>query len=267
MQIIFIGGGNMAEAIFSRLYDLGLNIIVVQRNLDKRSRLAAAYSFIRFLPKLDFIPAKEDILILAVKPQDAKQSCQSLPIINCAIVSLMAGINTTTLARWLNSKLLIRVMPNTAASLGLSVTGIYYTPDVLPQHRKIVESIMSHIGTNYIVKDENTINKFTAIAASAPAYIFYFVEGLIETAITQFGFSPTEAHNITLQVLKGSLTMIELNPNIPIKKLRANITSNKGTTEEAINIFDKQNLKLIIKEAELACYSRAQELAEAINKE
>lgn len=256
----------MAEAIFSRLYDLRLNIIVVQHNPDKRTRLAAKYSFIRFLPELDFIPSKDDILILAVKPQDGKQSCQNLPPIQCAVVSLMAGISTTTLRSWLKSKLLIRVMPNTAASLGLSATGIYYAPDILPQHKKIIESIMSYIGTYYVVEDEDTINKLTAIAASSPAYIFYFVEALVETAITQFGFSPADAHNITLQVLKGSLAMIELNPDIAIKKLRTNITSNKGTTEEAISIFDKQNLKHIIKEAELACYHRAQELAETINK-
>lgn len=271
MQIIFIGGGNMAEAIFSRLengsHDVKLNIVVIQHNLDKRTRLSAQYPNIRFLPSLNFTPTADDIIILAVKPQDAKNTCLSLPKISGTIVSVMAGVNTNTLSRWLNSNKITRVMPNTAAKLGLSVNGIFYLPKVPLKYRQIIESVMSYIGKNHIVNDEDSINKITAIASSSPAYVFYFIEALIDSAVNKFGFSDADAHDITLQVLKSSIAMIEGEVGTPIKQLRANISSKKGTTEQAIHVFEKANLKQIVLDAQTACYDRAKELARIIDTE
>lgn len=267
MQIIFIGGGNMAEAIFAKLEILNIDIIVVQRNSEKRTRLAAKYKFIRFIPTLDIEPTQDDLVILAVKPQDAKESCEKLLLSKSTIVSVMAGINTVTLIKWLNNHKVARVMSNTPASLGIAASGIYFSEKVPQHHKKQIDEIMSAIGKTYIFDDENFIDKFTAVAASSPAYIFYFIEGMIDTAIKQFGFSKEIARDITLQVAKGSIAMIEKNNDISIKQLRANVTSKKGTTEQAINVFDKANLQQIIEDAEVACYGRARELGNALSKD
>ena len=267
MQIIFIGGGNMAEAIFAKLEQLKLDIIVVQRNMEKRTRLAIKYPFIRCISVLDFTPEEDDILVLAVKPQDAKQACSALPDIRCTIVSVMAGVSIGTINRWLNNPKIARVMANTPALIGSGATGIHFSPEVENAHKKIIKSIFSTIGKNYILKDENAVDKMTAIAASAPAYLFYFAESMIDVAIKQFQFSEAKAKAITLQVLKGSIDMIENNPELSIKQLRTQVTSKNGTTEQAINVFIRANLPEIIKQAEIACYNRAKELGNNISKE
>ena len=261
MQIIFIGGGNMAEAIFSKIDSKNQEIIVVQRNMDKRTALAHKYPCIRFLSILDFTPQGEDLVILAVKPQDAKELCQNLPKTTGVVLSVMSGITTKTLALWLDNTKIARLMSNTLAKVGMSVNGVYFSEAIDKSKRQIVLNVINSIGKTYVFDNEDFINKITAIAGSAPAYVFYFIEAMIDTAINEFGFDAKDALDITLQVFKGSLALIESDPNI--EQLRANVTSKKGTTEQAINIFEKANLKQIITDAEIACYNKARELSNA----
>lgn len=261
MQIIFIGGGNMAEAIFSKLENIQREIIVVQRNMDKRTYLAAKYPFIRFISDLNFIPKINDLVILSVKPQDAEELCQNLPEINSNILSVMVGISTDTLSKWLNNNKICRLMPNTAANVGISVNGVFFRKEIHKDTQQIILDILDNIGKTYIFENENFIDKIVPVAGSAPAYVFYFIEAMICTAIKEFGFPQQEALEMTLQVFKGSIALIENNPDIEIKQLRNNVSSKNGTTEQAINIFEKANLKQTIVDAELACYKRAIEIS------
>ena len=257
MQIIFIGGGNIAEAIFSKLKDTKEEIIVVQRNLDKRTILAAKYPYIRFLPSLDITPEINDLVIMAVKPHDAKELCQNLPKIDCTIISVMTGISTKTLSKWLDNKKIGRLMPNTAANVGLSVNGLYFGDGINKDTRQRISSILNNMGKTYIFDNEEFIDKITPVSGSAPAYVFYFIEAMTNVAVKEFGFSKQDALDMTLQVFKGSIALIENNPDIEVKQLRSNVTSKNGTTEQAINVFEKANLTKIIVDAELACYKRA----------
>lgn len=262
MQIIFIGGGNMAEAIFSKIDSKNQELIVIQRNMDKRTALANKYPSIRFLSTLDFIPQDDDLVILAVKPQDAKELCKSLPRITCAVLSVMSGITTKTLAIWLDNTKIARLMPNTLAKVGMSVNGVYFSATIDKSKCQIILDIINTIGKTYIFDNEDFINKITAVAGSAPAYVFYFIEAMVNTATNEFGFDEKDALDITMQIFKGSIILIENNPNID--QLRANVTSKNGTTEQAINIFEKANLKQIITDAEIACYNKARELGNTI---
>ena len=156
-------------------------------------------------------------------------------------------------------------MSNTPATLGLAVSGIYFSESVTHKDSRIILDIMSGVGKTYVFDSESFIEKITPVAASSPAYVFYFIEAMIDAAVEQFGFSLEDARDITLQVFRGSLAMIEANPDLSIQKLRANVTSKKGTTEQAINYFDKVKLKQIIADAEVACYNRARELGTLYN--
>jgi pyrroline-5-carboxylate reductase len=263
-RIIFIGGGNIAEAIFAKLLDRQLEILVIQRNEAKRERLSQQYPQIKLLAQLDFVTTANDIIILAIKPQDAKLACIKLRqnTTLSTIVSVMAGVSVATLHRWLHTDKLVRIMPNTPSAIGLGVSGIYFTPHISLEHQQLIKLIFNAIGKSYIFTQESFIDKITPVSGSSPAYIFYLLESLIETAVDQFGFTEAEAKDITLQVMKGSLAMVEANPDQSLTQLRTNVTSKKGATEQAIKVFEEQNLKQIIKAAEIACYKRACELGE-----
>ncbi|MCE3269332.1 MAG: hypothetical protein K0R49_1584, partial [Burkholderiales bacterium] len=259
MKIIFIGGGNMAEAIFSKLNDS--NIIVIQRNLSKLEKLKLQYPQINFLPKLDFNTKSDDLILLAIKPYDAEEACKNIQQYtqSSSIISIVSGINCQSLGTWLNNAKICRAMPNTPSTIGLGATAIYFTPTI--NNKQNILDIFLKLGKIYQFESEDKIDQMTAMSGSSPAYIFYFIESLIQSAIEQFGLSPELAKDITLQVVKGSLGMIEANPSISIEQLRSNVTSKKGTTEQAIKVFENYNLNKIIYDAQTACYNRAKELA------
>lgn len=261
-KIVFIGGGNMAEAIFGRLNLINYDITVIQHNSIKLNQLKTKYSAIRFLNQLTNQLMDTHLVILAVKPQDAKTTCTIINKLTkkATIISVMAGIKTTTLEYWLNNYKIIRAMPNILSSLGLGITGLYFSPLISKDNRTQVTKIFNSIGKTYTVENEESINKITAIGASSPAYILYFLENMIESAI-KLGFSPKDASDITIQVARGSVSLIENNPNMSIAQLRQLITSKKGTTHAAITILEQANLKNMIYSAEQACIQRAEELS------
>lgn len=262
-RIIFIGGGNLAEAIFAKLDPTTVDIIVIQRNLQKITNLTDKYPHIQFATNLELDTTEEDIVILAVKPQDAKDACLSIAklISKSTIVSVMAGIPVATLASWLDNQSLVRVMTNTPASVGYAASGIYFNNSINAGTQQLIKRIFNNVGKAYIFDDEDFIDKITPVVACSPAYVFYFIESMIETAINRFGFSEHDAKEMVLQVMQGSLQIITQNPQISLGQLRSNVASKKGTTQRAIDVFDKYNLKQIINEAETAAYNRAIEMA------
>ena len=262
-KLIFIGGGNMAEAMLSKLINSNSEIVVIQKNPEKLTKLQQKYPSINFAPTLNFKTTADTFIILAVKPQDAKNACLAIAqqIVDSPIISVMTGISSNALSTWLNNNKITRVMPNTPSSLGLGVSGVYFTSHINDKQQEFIKSIFNQFVKTYIFSNEDSINKITATAGSAPAYLFYFIESMIESTKNTFGFSNDEAKEIVLQVVKGSLGMIENNPQLSLQELRANVTSKKGTTAEAINVFEKHNLKKIVDEAEIAAYHRAQEIS------
>lgn len=268
-RLIFIGGGKMAEAIFSHLENSKILIIVVQRNPEKSQILQQKYNhYIQVKKSLNFIINSNDLVILAMKPQDAKEFCktEAKKLKNSIIISIMAGIDCLSLSNWISAKNIVRVMPNTPSAIGYGVTGIYFMPEIEIKIQKIIKNIFTMVGKVYCFTDENYIDKITAIAGSAPAYVFYLIESMIDSAISQFNFNEKDAKEITLQVFRGALAMIENNNNLmTIAELRSNVTSKKGTTEQAIKVFIESDIKNIINKAELACYTRALELKQEFN--
>lgn len=267
-KLIFLGGGNMAEAIFSGLVNNAeFTIEVIQRNHDKASRLRQLYPNIIVSSTLSYTPTSDDIVILAIKPQQAKEACLPLKdnLKDCTLLSVMAGIPSATISAWLANSRVIRTMPNTPSSIKQGVTAIYY-PEIITQDTKTkIETIFAAIGLVYIAKDEAEINKILPVSSSAVAFIYYFMEGLINSAVNEFGFSQDEATQIVKQTVLGSVALLDNNPSITIAEQRQRVTSKKGTTEQGILTFEQLNFHNIIKEAMQNCYNRALEMAQEFN--
>jgi len=265
-MIVFIGGGNIAEAIFTKIPPS--EIIVIEHNETRINYLTNKYPDLKIYRSLDQTTHKDDLIVLAIKPQSAKEACLNIAnkISTSNVLSVMAGINTATLASWLNNDKISRAMPNTPGTLNMGVTGLYFSDKIQDEIRVKITDLFKNIGLTYVFDNEDSINKITAVASSAPAYVFYFIESLIDSAIKNFNFSEAEAKEITLQVVKGSLAMLEKNPDLPIATLRNNVTSKGGTTAAAIDIFEEHKVKELISQAELACYNRALELGDILDQ-
>lgn len=263
-KLVFFGGGNMAEAIFSKIRNSTIfSIKVIQNNSERASELALKYPEFEISPQLNYTLDKEDFLIIAVKPQHAKEAITAIKnkIQNCIIISVMAGIPSKTIVSWTGNQRVIRTMPNTPASIGLGATSIYYPALITQQEKDIVNTIFSAIGIIYAAKDESFVDKVLPVTSSTVAFIYYFIEGFVKHAVEKYGFSEIDARNLVNQTVLGSSAMISNNPDIPISELRARVTSKKGTTEQGILTFEANDLHGIIAKAMDNCYNRALDMA------
>lgn len=267
-KLVFLGGGNMAEAIFAGLVsNQQFTIEVIQRNPEKAARLQKTYPRIKVSSTLNYALEPEDLLFLAIKPQQAKEAVQAIKnkINNCVLISVMAGITINSIYQWTNNSKIIRTIPNTPASVAKGVTAIYAPESITRSERELVQQIFSTIGITYDAHDEDEIDKIIPLSSSAIAFVYYFMEGFINAAINQFGFEQKQANKIVKQVLSGSSALLNANSQISIAEQRSRVTSKKGTTEQGLLTFEQEKLHEITAQAMQNCYLRALEMAKEFN--
>lgn len=267
-KLIFLGGGNMAEAIFAGLVNNPqFKIAVIQRNLEKAARLKSIYPNIKVTATLDYTLKHDDILVLAIKPQQAKESCSAIKdkISNCLIVSVMAGLSINSINSWLNNPRIIRSMPNTPSSVGKGITALYAPDTISADEEQIVGQIFTTVGMTYHAQNEAEIDKIVPVSSSSIAFIYYFMEGLIESAVSEFGFERQQATALVKQVISGSSALLDANPEVAISEHRARVTSQKGATEQGVLTFEREQLHLMMKHAMQNCYARTLEMAKEFN--
>ena len=263
-KLIFFGGGNMAEAIFAGLAtNQNYHIIVIQRNNEKADKLKLKYPKIVIKPTLDFSPDINDLVFLAIKPQQAKQALVPLKnLLNkCTLISVMAGLSSDTIANWLDNNKIIRTMPNTPSSIAKGVTAIYPSNSVTQESIALCNNIFTNIGTIYLAKEESEIDKIAPFSSSSIAFTYYFIEGFIKSAEEQFGFDKQEATKFITNSFIGACDLLLNDSSIGIEEQRSRVTSKKGMTEQGILTFEKYELHKIINEVAKNCYNRAIEMS------
>ena len=267
MRITFIGGGNMAGAIIAGLaQQSGHDVQVVDRNADKLDRLRQAYGVSTWLAVPEAF-SREEIVVLAIKPQQLKALCLDLaPRLNGAlVVSIAAGVRSQALSRWLNSARVVRAMPNTPAMIGKGVSGLYAPDDVDAEDRAAASAILQAVGQVQWLSAEVGIDDITCISGSGPAYVFYFVESMIQAAC-EVGFSAEDARNLVLATFEGAVDLARQSP-LAVSDLRLNVTSKGGTTERAIARFEQEGVKQAIVAGAMDCRARSIEMGQQLSQD
>jgi len=182
----FIGGGNMAQALITGLknqqFDMS-RIMVIDLDSDKRSQLEATFG-VKTSSQINDINNQE-VIILAVKPQQLQAIAESMApnLKTQLVISIAAGIRLDILSQWLHGyQNIIRTMPNTPAQIQAGITGMYALDNVSNTHKTIAETILRAAGEVIWLEAEAQLDAVTAISGSGPAYVFYFIEALIEAA-------------------------------------------------------------------------------------
>ncbi|MEW6992993.1 pyrroline-5-carboxylate reductase [Colwelliaceae bacterium MEBiC 14330] len=270
-KIAFIGAGNMARAIIIGLVNSGINandIMVANPSETKRLKLANEFGVQQ---TADNIAASNfaDVIVLCVKPHFITDVCQQLSqAINISqklFVSVAAGRTVEQIQQALrtqqstNNAAVVRVMPNTPSQLGLGMSGLFASNEVTAQQKTTAEQLMSAVGKIIWLATEDKINDIIAIAGSAPAYFFLFMEAMEQHA-QHLGFSPSESRMLVQQTALGATQMVAQN-NVDISTLRANVTSTGGTTHAAIEQFKSDGIEQMVKNAMNAAITRAEEMA------
>ena len=267
-KITFIGGGNMARAIYRGLVESGFpaeNIGVVDPSEAAQSA-ARASGLIRIAESATDADLSADLIVLAVKPQitDIALSPLAHRVSSTAtVLSIIAGINSASLANLLglpNDDAVVRSMPNTPALVGEGMTGLFSNSDQRAHGRILAERVMSAVGQCVWVSNESDLDLVTAISGSGPAYFFLFMESLADAAV-ELGMSPQTAHQLSVQTALGAAKLAQASDD-GLAKLRENVTSPGGTTEQAIESFEASELRAIVMSATRAAKKRSIELSE-----
>lgn len=248
-QVTIIGFGTMGKAISKALLekDRKINVFGVDKNKQNINKV------IEKIKKTDF-------LILSVKPQDAKEAI--LQIKNhfnkkTIIISIMAGISIKELIHLSSHKKMVRMMPNLGLSVGCGIA-VWKGSGIFGLEKKKVKNFINKITENFEVKNEDTINKVTAISGSGPAYFLLLADSLMK-ACASLGLNKNQSRQL---VEKTFLASAILGKGGDYASFVKKVASKGGTTESALNVFEKENFSETVSKAVAAAYKRAQELSQ-----
>ena len=264
MKVLIIGYGNMgktyANSFINSRFIKPEDIFVLNRSKIADYENAS-------IPKSNFwIEPKQliseiDILIIAVKPQDfsslVEQICPFLK--NQQLVfSVMAGVTLKSISNKLKCDKVVRCMPNIPTQIGKGMTVFTATNAVDRKELFIIQNLINTTGKSIYVEKEDLLNAATAISGSGPAYVFYFMNAMIQAA-EKLGFNPSEAELLVNQTFMGSVDLQNV-ATLSNADWIQKVASKGGTTEQALNVFSENKTNEIIENAIFAANKRAREL-------
>ncbi|AAZ18038.1 pyrroline-5-carboxylate reductase [Psychrobacter arcticus 273-4] len=270
-KISFIGGGNMAQALISGMVSCGIkpNLITVSDPSSEAREQLAAKGLNTVDPMTDAKAAviDADIVVLAVKPQVMKAVVSAFADVldKQLVISVAAGLSTDVLSSMLGGyRNIVRAMPNTPAMIQMGATGLYGTDDISAEQKQLATAVMEASGLVMWVEDEAHMHAVTAVSGSAPAYMFYIIEAMVDGAVA-LGLDKEQASALAMQTMLGAAKMAMGSEDAPAE-LRRKVTSPNGTTQAAIESMQANDIGRQISEAMQACYDRSQALSEEMSK-
>jgi pyrroline-5-carboxylate reductase len=203
----------------------------------------------------------KDIVVLSIKPQMFEQvgaELQAHISKEALVLSIMAGVTIGKISQKLRHERVVRVMPNTPAQVGKGMSVWSSTAAVSESQKQQTQTILSALGQEIFVEKEDFLDMATALSGSGPAYVFLFIEAMIDAGV-QLGFSRPVAEQIVYQNIEGSVAFARQSGRHPAE-LRNMVTSPGGTTAEALYQLEKGRFRTVISKAIWAAYRKSQYL-------
>ncbi|MDP7042158.1 MAG: pyrroline-5-carboxylate reductase, partial [Gammaproteobacteria bacterium] len=269
VQIGFIGGGNMAQAIIRGLLTAGhaANSIAVAEPAEPQQQAIARLSdAIGLTADNASVAAASELLVLAVKPQVMADVCEALGSVDRkqqqTMVSVAAGITLESLAGWLGTATsIVRVMPNQPAMVAEGMSGLCASQSVSDTGRDHATYLMEATGKTVWLDDETLMDAVTAISGSGPAY-FYLVMEILQEVAEEFGFDSDTAHLLSTQTGLGA-SRVAGEESESLAALRQRVSSPGGTTEAALASLEDAGIRDMFRKALIAARNRSVELGKA----
>jgi pyrroline-5-carboxylate reductase len=264
MQITFIGGGVMAEAIIHGILDRGLveagDIVASDISTERQSYLKERYSIVTTSDNCSAVQNAE-VIVLAVKPvslPDAMKGLKGCLKPEQLVLSIIAGVTVDKICQGLDHRKVIRAMPNMPAQIGEGITMWTSTGEVKEEDRNKARSILGALGKVVFAQDEKYVDMATAVSGSGPAYVFTIIESLIDAAV-HIGLPHDLAQELVLQTLSGSTHLAQKSGKHPAE-LRNLVTSPGGTTAQGLLQLEEGGLRALLARAVIAGYEKSKTL-------
>lgn len=264
MKVLVIGAGNMglayAKALVKSDFLSKTNLMVSDTDPKKTQELEKISRFDVYTNLKDCLP-NADIIFIAVKPYHTEELFKELkPMMkkDQVIVSLMAGVTIQSIQNGLGIRKVVRAMPNLPAQVGKGLTSFTTSEEVSRLETSTVQQLLNTTGKSVHLDTEKDIDASTGISGSGPAYVFYFMQSMMEAA-KKMGFSDYDSKVLVSQTFEGAVELFNRSDLTPTKWMDK-VASKGGTTRAALDSMEDNNVKELIEEAAYAAFNRAIEL-------
>jgi pyrroline-5-carboxylate reductase len=263
-MIAFIGPGAMAEAMIGGLIRQKLatpeHLLVSGPRAERSEQLKEKYGVVPFTDNA-LAASQADVVVLSVKPQRLTAVMKGLHSVvkpEALVLSIIAGATLNKIGKGLGHRAVVRSMPNTPAQIGEGITVWTVSPAVSDEQKETARAILGALGQEVFVEDEHYLDMATALSGTGPAYVFMFMEAMIDAGV-HMGFPRRISEQLVVQTIRGSVDFYQ-NNEVHVAALRNQVTSPGGTSAEALYYLEKAGFRTAISRAIWAAYQRSLEL-------
>ena len=265
-KFAFIGPGVMAEAMIAGLIRQNVaqaeNILVAGPRPERLSELRDKFGVQGTVNNAE-AASQAAMVVLAVKPQrldkvlaGVRGSVQP----EAVVLSIVAGASIDKIAHGIGHDRIVRSMPNTPAQIGEGITVWTAAPSVAEEQIEMARQVLSALGQEIFVEEENYLDMATALSGTGPAYVFLFMEAMVDAGV-HLGFPRRIAEQLVAQTVRGSVDFYTKHEeHIHLARLRNQVTSPGGTSAAALYYLEKAGFRTALSRAIWAAYERSREL-------
>ncbi|MEJ2598787.1 MAG: pyrroline-5-carboxylate reductase [Anaerolineales bacterium] len=265
-KIAFIGPGVMAEAMIAGVIRQAVapaeNIFAAGPRLERIQQLNDRYGIQGTTENADAARHAE-VVVLSVKPQRLERVLEGLrgairP--DALVLSIVAGASIEKIGGGLGHKSIVRSMPNTPAQIGEGITVWTSSPEVNADQLEMARRILLAMGEQVFVEEENYLDMATALSGTGPAYVFLFMEAMVDAGV-HLGFPRRIAEQLVEQTVRGSVDYYSKRDEpVHLARLRNQVTSPGGTSAAALYYLEKAGFRTALSRAIWAAYERSMAL-------
>ncbi|MFP4213218.1 MAG: pyrroline-5-carboxylate reductase [Desulfohalobiaceae bacterium] len=258
----FIGAGNMGGALLRGwAAEPGLELAACDPDRDRLQALAGETG-LQALDSARQVVQDSDYVFLAVKPHLTDKMLQETADLlqpSQVVVSIAAGVRLDRLSQALAGACpVVRVMPNTPALIGSGVFAVCFPDSGLHQESQdFLLQLFGRLGRVHQLQEKD-MDAFTALIGSGPAYVFHFLQSLVQAGVS-LGFSREQAKDMVLGLAQGSVRMADEGQE-PLSELLEQVCSPAGTTIQGINHLERRAVRAAVIDAVQAAWQRGREL-------
>jgi pyrroline-5-carboxylate reductase len=270
LRFAFIGSGAMAEAMIKGLIEkAGVppeDIVASGPRLERGEELNRRYGVHSTTGNLAAIEGAQ-IVVLSVKPQVLHGVMEQLAgkiAPGALALSIVAGARIEAIDHTLRHAAIARAMPNTPAQIGLGMTVWTCSESLSEAQRGQAQSVFGSFGEEIFVDDERYLDMATALSGTGPAYVFIFMEAMVDAGV-HMGFSRRVSEQLVYQTVRGSVEYAR-QAGRHLATLRNQVTSPGGTSAEALYHIEKGGLRTVMSRAVWAAYQKSRRLGKGVEE-
>jgi pyrroline-5-carboxylate reductase len=265
-KIAFIGSGVMGEAMIAGLLRQGMaplrSLVASESRSERIEEMRALYGITMTTDNAE-ATSQADVVVLSIKPQSLSKVFTSVrghiqP--HALVLSIVAGAPIKKIADGLAHAAIVRSMPNTPAQIGEGITVWTAASTVTEEQQQMAQRILQALGEEVFVEDETYLDMATALSGTGPAYVFLFMEAMVDAGV-HLGFHRSISERLVAQTVRGSVDYYLKKKTVShLASMRNQVTSPAGTTAAAVYYLEKAGFRTAISRAIWAAYERSQEL-------